>query len=559
MSSRTRPQDPAWPSEATWAALREEVGGALSPVAALIEVADDPEAQLRNPFWIGDQAGGTQVSGWHNAWRPASSAFALRARDADDVMAGVNFARRHNLRLVVRGGGHSYLGQSNAPDSLMIWTRGMREVAVHDHFVPQGGEGRVEPVPAVSAQAGAVWADLYDAVTVRGGRYVQGGGCMTVGVAGLIQGGGFGIFSKRYGMAASWLIEADIVTADGILRTVNAHQEPDLFWALKGGGGGTFGVVTRVTLQTHDLPEQFGNVRGAVVARSDAAFQRLTDHFFRFYRDYLLNPHWGDHYHFGPGNTFELAMVYQDLSLDEARTVWAPLFAWIDAAPDDYGIEQPFEIDSLPARMWWAVDHSPLLTRDARETAAAHHGWSLCDQDEVGVYLHHYDSLWLPDTLLDDGQRDGFTQAVFAATRHQMVRFQTAKGLSGAPETARAAARDTPINAGMIDAFALAVVADGEGPAYPGLPAAQDIDAAERNAEKLRRAIAELRRVAPKSGSYIWETSYFLDNWQQEFWGEHYPRLLGVKQRYDPDAVFVIHHGVGSEGWSADGFSFAPR
>ena len=539
--------------------MRDQVGGSLFPVAGLIAAAGEAGVHLDNPYWIGDQAGGTQVSGWHNAWRPAPSAFALRARNQDDVIAGVNFAREHNLRLVVRGGGHSYLGQSTAPDSLMIWTRGMNEVAVHDHFVPQGGEGRVAPVPAVSAQAGTVWADLYDAVTVRNGRYVQGGGCMTVGVPGLIQGGGFGIFSKRYGMAASWLIEAEIVTADGVLRTVNAFREPDLFWSLKGGGGGTFGVVTRLTLQTHDLPEHFGNARGTVVARSDAAFQRLLDFFFRFYRDHLLNPHWGDHYHFGPGNVFELAMVYQDLSLDEARAVWAPLIAWIGAAPQDYVVEQPLEVDSLPARAWWDVARSPLLKPDPRATAAAHHGWSQCDQDEVGVYLHHYDSLWLSGTLLHDGQRDAFTRSVFAATRHQMIRFQTAKGLAGAPDAARIAARDTAINAAMIDAFALAVVADGEGPAYPGMLAAQDGQPAEGNADKLKRAIAELRRLAPGSGSYIWETSYFLENWQEEFWGDNYPRLLSVKQRYDPDALFFIHHGVGSEGWSADGFSFVPR
>jgi FAD/FMN-containing dehydrogenase len=103
---------------------------------------------------------------------------------------------------------------------------------------------------AVSADAGAVWMDLYDAVTNKGGRYVQGGGCMTVGVAGLLLGGGFGSYSKRFSSAAAGLLEAEIVTADGHVRVVNACTEPDLFWALKGGGGGTFGAVTRLTLRT---------------------------------------------------------------------------------------------------------------------------------------------------------------------------------------------------------------------------------------------------------------------------------------------------------------------
>ncbi len=83
--------------------------------------------------------------------------------------------------------------------------------------------------------------DVYDAVTTRAGRYVQGGGCITVGVAGLVQSGGFGTFSKDFGLAAAKLIEAEVVTADGRLRIANACTTPELFWALKGGGGGTFG------------------------------------------------------------------------------------------------------------------------------------------------------------------------------------------------------------------------------------------------------------------------------------------------------------------------------
>ena len=78
----------------------------------------------------------------------------------------------------------------------------------------------------------------YQAVTTGAGRYVQGGGCTTVGVAGLVQGGGFGSYSKTYGIACAGLLEAEIVTADGKVRIVNAAQEPDLYWALKGGGGG---------------------------------------------------------------------------------------------------------------------------------------------------------------------------------------------------------------------------------------------------------------------------------------------------------------------------------
>src|SRR5262249_44610027 len=158
----------------------------------------------------------------------------------------------------VKGGGHSYQGTSNAPDSLLIWTRRMTGATIHAAFVPQGCEHTVQPQPAVTLGAGCLWGQAYDTVTTKGGKYAQGGGCLTVGVSGLIQSGGFGSVSKHYGLAASGLLEAEVVTADGHIRIANRCTHDDLFWALKGGGGGSFGVVSKVTLRLHDLPAFFG-------------------------------------------------------------------------------------------------------------------------------------------------------------------------------------------------------------------------------------------------------------------------------------------------------------
>ena len=187
------------------------------------------------------------------------------------------------LRLVVKGGGHSYQGTSNAPDSLLVWTRKMNAVTLHDAFVRTGCEGRRAPVRAVTVGAGAVWAQAYDAVTTAAGGYVQGGGCMTVGVAGLVQSGGFGSFSKAYGLAAGSLLEAEVVTADGVVRIANACTNPDLFWGLKGGGGGSLGVVTRLTLRVHELPEDFGAVNMTIQAASAPAFRKLIGLIIDFY------------------------------------------------------------------------------------------------------------------------------------------------------------------------------------------------------------------------------------------------------------------------------------
>ena len=214
----------------------------------------------KNPYYIRDQVSLTQTTGWVDAWTSRPSAYAVAASNAGDIVTAVNFARQNNLRLVVKGGGHSYLGASNAPDSLLIWTRHLDELTLHDAFTPEGCEADLAPQPAVTVGAGAIWMHTYSEVTTKGGRYVQGGGCGTVGVAGLVQGGGFGTYSKQFGIAGASLLEAEIVTADGVVRIANACREPDLFWALKGGGGGTFGVVTRLTLKTWQLPDSFGMV-----------------------------------------------------------------------------------------------------------------------------------------------------------------------------------------------------------------------------------------------------------------------------------------------------------
>ena len=565
---RVRPTDAAWPAAASWAKLRDAVGGNLLEVQPLFgacraepasAACHDALGNIGNPCWIGDQPAGTEVSGWLGAWTPAPSACALRARHAADVAAGVNFARDNNLRLVVKGGGHSYQGTSNAPDSLLIWTRAMSQVTLHDAFVGQGCEGRQAPVPAVSAEAGAVWIDVYNAVTTEGGRYVQGGSCATVGVAGLIQSGGFNSFSKGFGMVAAGLLEAEIVTADGKVRVANACSEPDLYWAIKGGGGGTFGVVTRVTLHTHDLPEFFGYTGGTIKAQSDGAFARLVARFIGFYHEKLFNPHWGEHVHFGPDNTLEIGMVSQGLDNVQIEETWQAFFDWVRASPQDFVVVSPLRAGAWDARHWWDLAGES-WNRDTRADAPARRGWNKGDQGEVGVFLHGYDSLWLPATLLHENQRKRLVEALVAASRHKMVRLHIGKGLAGAPPAVLAAARQTAINPAALEAFTLVIIADGQGPNYPGLARpTMDLAAAAKDARAIDLASAELRRIAPYAGSYVSESNYFNESWQEDFWGRNYRRLRAIKKQYDPDGLFCVHHGVGSEEWSADGFTRLDR
>ena len=364
-AARVRPGDPDWPSDAQWQRFGERLGGdalvkVQSPFTPCLEAPAGPACTqffkaVRNPYFLGDEIGLTQTLGWVGAWTSSPSVHAVAARSSTDVAAAVDFARDHRLRLVVKGGGHSFQGTSSAPDSLLVWTRRMNQVTLHDAFVGQGCEGRAAPVPAVSVGAGAVWAHVYDAVTRRGGGYVQGGGCMTVGVAGLVQSGGFGSFSKAYGLASGSLLEAEVVTADGQVRVANACSEPELFWGLKGGGGGSLGVVTRLTLKVHPLPETFGAVNLTIKASSAPAFRRLVGLIVGFYAAALHNPHWGEQIRLRPDNTLRVTMVFQGLSRAEAQAVWQPFLDAVDAAPEAFETEfSPLKIVSTSARDFWS-------------------------------------------------------------------------------------------------------------------------------------------------------------------------------------------------------------
>ena len=525
-----------------------------APAAARVEALQN----LKNPFYLGDQPALTQTSGWTDAWVSQPSVYAVAAETSADVIAAVNFAREHKLRLAVKGGGHSYQGTSNASDSLLVWTRRMNHIELHEAFVPQGCH--VAPQPAVSIGAGAMWIDAYDAVTTKGGRYVQGGGCTTVGVAGLVQSGGFGSFSKNFGTAAAGLLEAEVVTADGQLRIANASCHPELFWALKGGGGGSLGVVTRLTLRTRELPDSFGVVFGAIKAESDTAFKALIAEAMAFYRRDLCNPSWGEQMVFQSDNTLRILMVFQGLSQTQAEQAWASFLDWVRTRKE-YVFASEVNVLTLPARHFWDADFlrehaARFIVEDQRPGAPRHHIMWAGDRDQVGWFIHGNGSAWLPVSLLDEHALPRLVDAMFAASRESGFALHFNKGLAGAREEELAAARATATHPRMVEAFALAICGSDGPPSFLGMPGAQpDPDKGRRDAASVRRAMTALREVAPQAGSYVSESDYFQPDWQASFWGSNYPRLAAAKRKYDPDGLFFVHHGVGSESWSADGFS----
>jgi FAD/FMN-containing dehydrogenase len=155
-----------------------------------------------------------------------------------DVQRTVRWARKHAVRIVPRSGGHSYGGYSTTTGVVVDVSR-LNGVALDSSRHAVVG-------------AGARLIDVYERLAQHG-RTVPAGSCPTVGIAGLALGGGVGFASRKYGLTCDNLVQATVVLADGSAVVANAHTHPDLYWALRGGGGGNFGILTRLVFRTHPV------------------------------------------------------------------------------------------------------------------------------------------------------------------------------------------------------------------------------------------------------------------------------------------------------------------
>ncbi|HEV8555217.1 MAG TPA: FAD-binding oxidoreductase [Actinophytocola sp.] len=215
------PSSPAPAAPPDWNALRARLsGGLVLPGDAGYETA-------RRSFNV-----------LFDARKPAAVAACARP---EDVQACVETARQARLPLAARSGGHSYAGYSTPDGGLVADLSRMSGVRVASDGTAEIG-------------AGTKLIDVY-AGLAKAGRCLPGGSCPSVGIAGLTLGGGIGVLMRKFGLTCDRLVSARIVTADGTLRTASAESEPDLFWALRGGGGGNLGIVTSFTFATEPAPD----------------------------------------------------------------------------------------------------------------------------------------------------------------------------------------------------------------------------------------------------------------------------------------------------------------
>jgi FAD/FMN-containing dehydrogenase len=207
------------PTTADWKRLASHVDGTLarpgSPTYDTVRLTQNPRYDGARPLAVLSVAG------------------------AQDVATAFSFAQDHGVRVAIRSGGHSYPGWSAGDGALVVDVRPL------DHVEWDGTKALVG--------SGASLVQVYDALGTRG-RGIPGGSCPTVGIAGLTQGGGVGVLTRAYGLTCDSLVSMEVVAANGSVLTTSAQEDPDLFWALRGGGGGHLGVVIGFGFETFTAP-----------------------------------------------------------------------------------------------------------------------------------------------------------------------------------------------------------------------------------------------------------------------------------------------------------------
>jgi FAD/FMN-containing dehydrogenase len=437
--------------------------------------------RVSGPVLSPQQAGYDAARAIHNGLVDKRPALIVRCRKTADVVAALEFARRAGLEVSVLGGGHNVAGRAVAEDGLMISLADMKDVAV-------------DPERATAtAQGGVTWGELNDA-TAAHGLAVTGGVVSTTGIAGYTLGGGLGWLMAKYGLAADNLIGVELVTASGEVLDVDARSHPDLFWALRGGGG-NFGVATAFTYRLH----QVGMVTGGLIAHPIEAAPELL----RFYRD-------------------AVADAPDELSV----------FAGLVHAPDGSGAKLAALVafhagDPEAAERELAAFKgfgSPLMVEVGAMPYPAMN--TLLDAGFPAGALNYWLSSFtrgLPDTLIDTAV-ERFATVPSAMTSILFEHFHGAVTRVGASETA-VPHREPGWN--------LLV------PSLWTEPAQTDA-----NIRWTRETFAALR---PHFATRRW-LNYLGDDQGDDAiraaYGPNYERLRDVKRRYDPDNVFHLNHNI---------------
>jgi FAD/FMN-containing dehydrogenase len=444
-------------------------------------LAADLAEQVSGPVLGPDDDGYDAARALYNGLIDRRPGLIVRCRTTDDVVAALALVRRAGLEVSVRGGGHNVAGRAVTEGGVMIDLAEMKGITIDP-------EKRT-----ATAQGGVIWRELNDAAAEHG-LVVTGGVISTTGIAGFTLGGGLGWLMAKYGLAVDNLLAVELVTADGEVLDVDAASHPDLFWALRGGGG-NFGVATSFTYRLHPLSTVVG---GLIAHPIDAAPDML-----RFYRD-------------------ALADASDELSV----------FTGLVHAPDGSGAK-------LAAMVVFHVGDADQAERDLEPFKA----WGSPAAVEVGPMPYP-----VMNTLLDEGFPIGalnYWLSTFTSSLSNeliqvlMDRFATVP--SSMTSILFEHFHGAVTRVGMTDT-AVPHRDEGWNMLIPSVWT--DPEDTEANIAWTRETFAALR---PHMGAGRW-LNYLGDDQAEDAiraaYGPNYDRLREVKRQYDPDNVFHLNHNI---------------
>ncbi|KAF2703630.1 FAD-binding domain-containing protein [Pleomassaria siparia CBS 279.74] len=552
---RCAPGDGKWPSDKAWNKLSTK----LSTTNALIRTIpqssvcygdtkndakckdlttnwsnsyshmDDP-TEILSPIYQGLTCVPPTIYDTVNCTLGGYPSYVIKASTVLDLQLGINFARNDGVRLVVKNTGHDFAGKSTGYGSLSLWTHGLKDILFIDNYADEPSYTG----PAIKAGAGVQAFELYKAANDHGMVVVAGEG-QTVGVmGGYIQGGGHSPLSPIYGMAADNVLGFEIITAIGDFITVNSATNPDLFWALRGGGGGTFGVVTSVTVKAYkDMPITtaswtLDSTKIGGKERLYAAVKVFIDNSSKYADD---------------GATYSYWLLLPSADGKSVSFVMQPFFA-----PNKTATQTTALLSTLQTKLTSLnIPFSPKITEYKGFYAAWQAQFPLEPQSAVNTA---FGSRLVPRSNFASETGRNVTFSVF---KDAVEAGQPIIGFTVAPTLARGGNADNAVN----PAWRTAVIHAITHRAWT-IPASPSTILATR-AALTNGIMKKWRDVTPGSGSYLNEADRTEPNWQQSFWGDKYAKLLAIKNDWDPKTLFWVNQGVGSEGWVVESVDGLPN
>ncbi|GAW22510.1 hypothetical protein ANO14919_120470 [Xylariales sp. No.14919] len=433
---------------------------------------------------------------------------------ARDVQAIFKYARQSKTALAIKNGGHDYVMRNSQEGSLAMWTRSLTERIYHMSFSPLGCADGI-PMQAIELGAGVSMNEAFEFAHAHDVLFV-GGTVATIGASGgWLLNGGHGVLTGTHGLAVDRVLQFEIVTPDGVVRTANRCTNPDLFWALRGGGGGAFGVVLSSThMVSIDRP-----ITGAVITFPATADNQRT------YVDTLVEnmPRWRLQGWTGPSYLNATFISTPLLNVSEAKASLGPA------------------IEYAKAQNGTAVFHR--YSSFFEYYSSTINGTLAPPQPIVqGVFMTS--RVITEDVFTRSDSRERLVDAIFQALETLGVPpslMITPPYLYG--RTHPAETRGTSVHPAWYDA-PLMVLATSAFRPHSSLNERKAVVAALRNTTEM------FKRVAPDGCAYANEADPWLDDWGNQIWGKkNYERLLQVKKKFDPLGLLHCWHCV---GWSRD-------